>query len=112
MKWNLAWVLILGVCLAPPVARATTPDLLSAQQLAKQGHCDQAVDLFRKALKTDRRDREARLGLADCLTTLGRADEALKEIEPGLDDNATWRPRFLVARGRARMAKQDLRDAG
>src|SRR5262249_29636724 len=89
-----------------------TPDVLSAQQLARQGHCDQAVELFRKAVKTDRRDREARLGLADCLTTLGHADQALQAIEPGLDDNPTWRPRFLVASGRARMATHDLRNAG
>ncbi|MGH7741400.1 MAG: tetratricopeptide repeat protein, partial [Candidatus Eiseniibacteriota bacterium] len=80
--------------------------------LRQQGHCDQAIPLFRKATDLDRKFPEAQLALGNCLGETGDHARAVEALSEGLKWGPKWRPRFLVALGDAELARDSLRDAG
>ncbi len=71
-----------------------------------------ALPSFKRAVELDRKFPEAQLAMGDVLTQLGRFDEAVVALNPGLNWGAKWRPRFLVQLGFVEMARDSLRDAG
>jgi lipopolysaccharide biosynthesis regulator YciM len=71
-----------------------------------QGHYDQAIEQYRKALELDRRFVSARLRLIDVYTETGRYDEALAEHELIVEPAGTENPRFL------KQLKEALRQSG
>ncbi|MFM7231301.1 MAG: tetratricopeptide repeat protein [bacterium] len=71
-----------------------------------------ALPSYQRAVSLDRKYPEAQLALGDCFTQLGRFDEAIGALNPGLNWGTRWRPRFLVALGNVEMARDSLRDAG
>ncbi|OGF15263.1 MAG: hypothetical protein A2W00_06655 [Candidatus Eisenbacteria bacterium RBG_16_71_46] len=83
-----------------------------ADVLRRQGQCDRAVALFRKATDLDRKFPEAQLGLGECLVQIRQHSQAVDALNEGLKWGPKWRPRFLVALGNAEMARDSLRDAG
>ena len=73
--------------------------------------CATALPAFKKAVDLDHKYPDAQLALGDCLTQLGKFDEAVTALQPGLNWGR-WKPRFLVALGNVEMARDSLRDAG
>ncbi|MEO5988131.1 MAG: tetratricopeptide repeat protein [Candidatus Eisenbacteria bacterium] len=80
--------------------------------LRRQGDCASALPHLQRAVELDRKYPDAALALGDCLVQLGRHNDALGVLNPGLNWGAKARPRFLVALGNAEMARDSLRDAG
>jgi tetratricopeptide (TPR) repeat protein len=78
----------------------------------QQGHCTDAIPLFRKATDLDRKFPEAQLALGNCLVETGDHAKAVEALSEGLKWGPKWRPRFLVALGDAELARDSLRDAG
>lgn len=74
--------------------------------------CAGALPSLQRAVSLDRKFPDAQLALGDCLTQLGRYDEAVAALNPGLNWGSRWRPRFLVALGFVEMTRDSLRDAG
>ena len=77
----------------------------------RQGKCEQAVPLFRKATDLDKKFPEAQLALGQCLTELKKIDEAIAAYTPGTKWGPRWRPKFLVGLGYAEQARDSLRAA-
>jgi len=73
--------------------------------------CPSALPELRRAVELDHKYPDAQLALGDCLTQLGKFDEAVAALNPGLNWGK-WKPRFLVALGNVEMARDSLRDAG
>lgn len=80
--------------------------------LRRQGDFANAVPKLQRAVELDRKFPEAQLALGDCFVQLGRHNDAVSTLNPGLNWGAKWRPRFLVALGNAELARDSLRDAG
>ncbi len=80
--------------------------------LRRQGDCQNALPHLQRAIELDRKFPDAALALGDCFVQLGRHDEAMGVLNPGLNWGAKARPRFLVALGNAELARDSLRDAG
>ena len=73
--------------------------------------CATALPEFKRAVELDHKYPDAQLALGDCLTQLGKFDEAVSSLQPGLNWGK-WKPRFLVALGNVELARDSLRDAG
>jgi superkiller protein 3 len=83
-----------------------------------QGECSRrnedyaaALPKFQRAVELDHKYPDAQLALGDVLTQLGKFDEAVAALNPGLNWGK-WKPRFLVQLGFVEMARDSLRDAG
>ncbi|HTO90466.1 MAG TPA: tetratricopeptide repeat protein [Candidatus Sulfotelmatobacter sp.] len=81
------------------------------EALKRQGKCDDAVPLMRKATDLDKRFPEATLSLGDCLVQQKQVDAAIAVLSPGAKWGSKWRPKFLVALGNAELARDSLRSA-
>src|SRR5262252_5904507 len=73
--------------------------------------CTTALPEFHRAVELDHKYPDAQLALGDCLTQLGKYDDAVTALQPCLNWGK-WKPRFLVALGNVEMARDSLRDAG
>ena len=80
--------------------------------LRRQGKCDGALPLLRKAVDLDRKYPEAQLAMGYCLIEGHKHEEAVAAFNQGLKWGPKWRPKFLVALGDAELARDSLRDAG
>ncbi len=83
----------------------------TGEVLRQQDKCGEAVKPLQRAVELDRKFPEAQLSLADCLTRLGRYDEAIASANRGLGWGSRWRPKFLIALGNISAARDSLRDA-
>ena len=73
--------------------------------------CATALPELKRAVELDHKYPDAQLALGDCLTQLGKFDDAVTSLQPGLNWGK-WKPRFLVALGNVELARDSLRDAG
>jgi tetratricopeptide (TPR) repeat protein len=99
------------------IAQKMDPQLALAyygqgEVLRRQDRCQEAVALFDKATSLDRKFPEAQMGKGECLVKTKRFDEGVLALTEGLKWGTKWRPRFLVALGKAEMSRDSLRDAG
>ena len=79
--------------------------------LRRQGKCADALPLLQKATELDRKFPEAQLAYGDCLVQAKNHEKAVAALSVGLKWGPKWRPRFLVALGKAELARDSLRDA-
>ncbi len=88
-------------------------DLGEARAAAHTGRYDDALDAYRRALRADASSVEARRGLVDVLSTLGRYDEAEAEAERASDSVALANTlgKVLQARGKDGEAEAAFRRA-
>ena len=82
-----------------------------AEALKRDGKCDEAMPLLRKATDLDKRFPEAQLSLGECLVTAKQVDAAITALSAGTKWGPKWRPKFLVALGKAELARDSLRSA-
>jgi tetratricopeptide (TPR) repeat protein len=80
--------------------------------LRRQGKCQDAIPLFRKATELNRKYPDAQLALGDCLVETKQHVEAVQIYSEGLKWGGKWGPRFLVGLGNAEASRDSLRDAG
>jgi tetratricopeptide (TPR) repeat protein len=83
----------------------------AAECARRNEDCNTALPELKRAVELDHKYPDAQLALGDCLTQLGKFDDAVTALQPGLNWGR-WKPRFLVALGNVELARDSLRDAG
>ena len=82
-----------------------------AEVLKRRGDCAAALPLLRKATDLDRKFPDAQMALGECLVATKQVEAALAALAQGTKWGPKWRPKFLVALGRAELARDSLRSA-